>query len=143
VSTSLLYQAFGLKGYEYRKTDYWLGAVVFEVVCGPDRVRCSVCGAAAVIRRGNSRRLFRTVPIGKKSIWIGLEVPRVWCSECDVVRQVAIGFADPRVRYTKAFARYALELSGHMTIQDTADHLGVSWDVVKEIQREYQAHSAK
>ncbi len=37
--------------------------------------------------------------------------------------------------YTKAFARYALELSQYMTIQDVADHLRISWDVIKEIQK--------
>ena len=39
---------------------------------------------------------------------------------CDVVRQVRIGFADERRSYTRAFARYALELSQYMTIQDVA-----------------------
>ena len=46
-----------------------------------------------------------------------------------------MAFADPRVTYTKAFQRYALELSQYMTIQDVADHLGISWDVIKEIQK--------
>jgi transposase len=52
-----------------------------------------------------------------------------------VVRQVEIAFADPRRTYTKAFERYALELSRHMTILDVARHLGVSWDIVKDIQK--------
>ena len=41
----------------------------------------------------------------------------------------------PRRTYTKAFERYALELGRHMTIQDAARHLEVSWDVIKDIQR--------
>jgi transposase len=48
-----------------------------------------------------------------------------------------IGFAEPRRTYTTAFARYALELSRCTTIKDAARHLGVSWDVVKEIQKAY------
>jgi transposase len=48
---------------------------------------------------------------------------------------VNIDFADRRRSYTKAFERYALELSRHMTIKDVAAHLSVSWDVVKEIQK--------
>jgi transposase len=48
---------------------------------------------------------------------------------------VKIGFADPRVTYTRAFQRYALELSRYMTIKDVAEHLGISWDVIKEIQK--------
>jgi transposase len=50
------------------------------------------------------------------------------------VRQVKIQFADAKKRYTRSFERYALELSQHMTIQDVAEHLYVSWDTVKEIQ---------
>ncbi|MBW2309066.1 MAG: transposase family protein [Deltaproteobacteria bacterium] len=45
------------------------------------------------------------------------------------------GVCRSRRSYTKTFDRYALELSRHMTIQDVARHLGVSWDVIKEIQK--------
>ncbi|MFH1844122.1 MAG: ISL3 family transposase [bacterium] len=137
MSTSLLYQAFGVKGYEYKATRYWYGQVVFEIVRPRDQLRCPVCGSDRVICHGGVPRLFRGVPIGKKSVWLSLEVPRVECFECDLVRQATLGFADPKVRHTRAFARYALGLSRHMTIQDVARHLGVSWGVIKEIQREY------
>ena len=40
-----------------------------------------------------------------------------------------------RGSYTRAFERYALELSRHMTIKDAARHLGTSWDVIKDIQK--------
>jgi len=33
--------------------------------------------------------------------------------------------------------RYILELSKIGTIQDVANHLGMSWDIVKEIQKEH------
>jgi len=64
-----------------------------------------------------------------------LGIARVYCSLCDLTRQVKLKFTEPRVSYTKAFERYVLELSQHMTIQDVAQHLGISWDVVKEIQK--------
>jgi len=64
-------------------------------------------------------------------------VPRVECRQCGAVRQVRIGFADPRVSYTRAFERYALDLSKSMTIKDVAQHLGISWDVIKEIQKRH------
>ena len=80
-------------------------------------------------------RRFRSVPIGDKAVWITLAVPRVECRTCGAVRQVKLGFADPHVSYTRAFERYALELSRSMTIKDVANHLGISWDVIKEIQK--------
>jgi transposase len=54
-----------------------------------------------------------------------------------VIRQARIPFADPDRRYTRAFERYVLELSRHMTMQDAAHHLGISWHTVKEIQKRY------
>jgi len=53
------------------------------------------------------------------------------------VRQMPLDFADERRSYTKAFERYVLELSRHMTIRDVAWHLQVGWDLVKDIQQRY------
>src|SRR5690349_9600498 len=49
--------------------------------------------------------------------------------------QVNVSFADPRRSYTSCFERYALELGRHMTIRDVAVHLGVGWDLIKDIQK--------
>jgi transposase len=45
--------------------------------------------------------------MGGKPVSLALAVPRVECRRCNIVRQVKIAFADPRVSYTKAFQRYA------------------------------------
>lgn len=86
---------------------------------------------------GRLLRSFKCVPIGKKPVALEFAVPRVECRKCRLRRQVKLGFADPRVSYTRQFARYALELLQCMTIQDVAEHLEVSWDLIKEIQREH------
>jgi transposase len=80
-------------------------------------------------------RPFRTVPLGSKRVELEARIPRLACQDCGLVRQAAVGFAEPRRSYSRSFARYVLELSRHMTIKDVACHLGVSWDVVKEIQK--------
>ena len=135
MSTSLLYHAFGVRGYGYVKTEYGEGAVTFTVKQARESCRCPACGSDDVLGRGENVRRFRTVPIGGKPAYVVLAVPRVECRSCGAVRQVRIRFADPRVSYTRSFKRYALELSRHMTIQDVAEHLGISWDVIKEIQK--------
>ena len=135
MSTSLLYHAFGVRGYRHVKTEYRKGTVVFMIEQPRESYRCAACGSHDVIGRGRNVRWFRTVPIGGKPVYLVLPVPRVECRRCGVVRQVKIQFADPRVRYTRAFQRYALELSRYMTIKDVADHLGITWDVIKEIQK--------
>ena len=135
MSTSLLYHGFGVRGYRYVKTKYVAGEVIFTMEQPRESYCCSVCGSENVIGRGQNARRFRTVPIGGKPVYLAMAVPRVECHDCGAIRQVKIGFADPRVSYTKAFQRYALELSRFMTIKDVAQHLGISWDVIKEIQK--------
>lgn len=135
MSTSLLYQAFNLGGYQYRRTEYVAGQVVFTVELPRNKWRCSACGSPDVVGHGKVERRFRTLPIGRKPVLVAFAIPRVGCRSCGVVRQVTIGLADPRFSYTHAFARYALELSKHMTMKDVAEHLNVSWDVIKDIQK--------
>lgn len=143
MSTSLLYHAFGLRGYDYVKTEYTEGAVVFTVQQRPHTCRCPPCGSRHVIHHGHESRSFKTVPIGHKPARIILPIPRVECRSCGIRRQVTLPFADPRRRYTKAFERYALELSRLMTIQDVAHHLGVGWDTIKDIQKRDLQHRFK
>src|SRR5262245_13501580 len=133
MSTSLLYHAFGLQGYDYVKTDYTGGTVRFTIQQRPRTYRCSVCDSRHVCPRGTQQRTFKAVPIGGRPVCVVLPIPRVECPSCKVVRQVPLTFADPRRGYTRAFERYALGLSRLMTIQDVARHLGVGWDAIKDI----------
>jgi transposase len=137
MSTSLLYHAFGIRGYDYVKTEYTEGRVRFTIRQRPHTYRCSACGSRQVAPRGHQERTFHAVPIGGKPVAVVLAIPRVACSTCKVIRQVPLNFADPRRSYTRAFERYALELSRMMTIQDVAEHLQVSWDTIKDIQKRY------
>jgi len=135
MSTSLLYHGFGIRGYEYVRTEYQGGTVVFSIQQAPKTFRCEACGSRDVRPRGRVERRFQSLPIGSRPTVVAFPIPRVACQTCGVVRQVKLGFADPRRTYTKAFERYALELSRSMTILDVARHLGVSWDIIKDIQK--------
>lgn len=137
MSTSLLYHGFGLVGYTYVRTAYEEGRVIFTVKHKRDKLHCPECGSRNLVLRGCSPRKFRMVPIGSKVVFLELNVQRVACKRCDVVRQVDLGFADSRFFYTRAFERYVLDLSKRMTILDVARHLSVSWDTVKDIQKRY------
>ena len=137
MSTSLLYHGFGIRGYQYVRTQYEGGKVIFTVRQEVGDLRCGACGSRHVVRRGVYLRRFRSLPIGGRPVQVVLDVPRVGCMDCGAVRQVPVRFADGRRSYTKAFERHVLDLSRHMTIQDVARHLQVGWDVVKEIQKRY------
>jgi transposase len=97
-----------------------------------------------VIRRRQHVRWFRNVPVGADCTGLIATLPRVECRACRLVRQIRSGLAEERRTYTHALARYVLELSRYMTIKDVAEHLGVSWDIVKHIQKRHlQRHYPK
>jgi transposase len=135
MSTSLLYHAFGIRGYVYSRTDYDNGKVIFTVHQERGTCRCSSCGSSQVISRGQVNRCFLSLPIGGRGTYPSFAIPRVECRACGLERQVNVPFADPRRSYTKAFERYALELSRCMTISDVAHHLNVGWDMIKDFQK--------
>lgn len=136
MSPSLLYHAFGIVGYFYQSTCFIAGVIVVAIQADHWRLRCPVCKSREIRYRGKLVRRFRTVPIGQKAIFIDLPVQRVECTRCQAVRQVKIQFADEHKRYTRSFERLVLDLSKHMIIQAVARHLGVSWDLVKRIQKD-------
>jgi len=144
MSTSLLYHAFGIRGYQQTRTEFAGGIVRFHVQPNEKSVCCSSCGSENVIRRGAKNREFKASPIGGKPTFVVANLPRVECRVCQVVRQIKVGFAEPRRSFTKGWAKYALELTRSMTIKDVADRLSVTWDVIKEIKKTYlQKHFAK
>jgi transposase len=114
--------------------------MIFTIEQERRTLRCAACGSRDVQPRGRAERQFHSLPIESHATFLVLPVPRVACRTCGVIRQVKIAFADPRRTYTKAFERYALELSRHMTILDVARHLDVSWDIIKDILKRDLSH---
>lgn len=136
MTTSLLYHAYGVEGYAHQRTEYLGGEIHVTIRQPAHRLRCAACGHRKVIRRGARMRRFRGLPIGLRRVWILLQVPRLECKRCGAVRQAEVSFAPGQHGYTKRFGRYVVELARHMTMLDVAQHLGVSWNVVKQLWKE-------
>ena len=137
MSTSFVYHALGLVGYQFLKPLFKNGTIYFQVRKNPGKLRCPDCNSHRIKLKGKVTREFKSVPIGKKQTILIVIIQRVLCKECNCLKQIKLGFADPKKTYSHAFARYVLELLKFATIKDVARHLNVSWDTVKEIQKEY------
>lgn len=137
MSTSLLYHAYGLKGYIHKRIRFEGGRVIFELARDERLLCCSRCKSKRVIRHGARRREWIAPPIGGKPVQIRFDIPRIECLDCGCHRQIELGFADERRRYAKSFERYVLDLLQSMTILDVSRHLRVSWDIVKDIQKRH------
>ncbi|ADU61411.1 MAG: ISL3 family transposase [Pseudodesulfovibrio sp.] len=133
MSTSLMYHAFGLTGFDYVRQSFVAGNIIFDVRPKPKLVRCPECKSQEVVRRGSFERWLRTVPIGFKPVWLCVEAPRVECRKCGCVRRIDLKIAEPRRWYTRAFERFALALTKMMTMLDASALLGIGWDGIKSI----------
>ena len=109
MSTSLLYHAFGILGYQYVRTAYVAGKTIFT---NPARnttpaVARPVGPPNLCPRPGRAELPLPPYPIPphvSRPAHPARRVPCLWRT----VRQVDIGFADPRRSYTRRFERYVL-----------------------------------
>ena len=139
MSTSFIYHAFGLQGYDYVHQQFVGGSVLFRIRPKAKLLRCFCCKSYRVIRRGVSERRLRTLPIGFKPVWLLVEIPRVQCLVCGCLRHIRLHIAAPRRSYTRAFARFVLELTKVMTLKDVSRLSGLGWDGVKDILKRHLA----
>jgi hypothetical protein len=102
MSTSLLYHGFGLRGYDYLGTEYRAGAIWFKIEPKRERLKCSACGSENVIRRCITIRGLKALPISGKAAYLAAPMQRVEWRDCQVVRQIELGFAETRRTYTRA-----------------------------------------
>jgi len=136
MSTSLLYHMFGLRNQEYTKADYVHGTLELFTRTKEGQLRCSCCGSDKVKKRGFKIRRFKTLPIGSKRVFIMARIQRLECLDCGMIRQEKIEFSEPVKAYTRSLKRLVLSLTYLMTIKDIALYLGMTWDTVKDIQKE-------
>jgi transposase len=126
----------GLRGYPYLRHNIVQGGIAFYVSASAYQLVCPCCGSNNVWQKGGIERQFRSLPFGKKTSTIILQVPRVFCHDCKSLQQIHLSFAEEKKRYTRFFARYVLDLLESMTCQDVAEHLGMSWDTVRDIEKQ-------
>lgn len=96
MSTSLLHHGFGLTTQEYLKTEYKDGHVYFHIKTKDSKLQCSHCSSFKVIKKGVIHRLFRTVPIGLKPVFLKASVQRLECKVCGKIRQERLLYAEEK-----------------------------------------------
>jgi transposase len=134
MSTSILYHALGLKGYEYQRTEYLNGSIFFHVKKQESYQYCTNCRSRAVVLAGRVERIWYSLPIGLKPTLIVAHLHRLECEKCGVTRLESLEVADPRRSYIRAFARYVVEMARYMTKAAIATILKfVSWNTIKDI----------
>jgi len=118
-------------------TEYRDGAIFFNLETKPGKRRCIECRSRDVILSGKASYQLRSLPIGNRRVFLVLHLHVLECKSCGAVRQEDRILADPLKTYTRAFARFVVDLCKKMTMSDVARHLRVGWHMVKSILRDH------
>jgi len=137
MNSSFLYHAWGLYAHECTCEEYKGNTIILHVQTKERIKTCPRCGKRHFVKNGYRFRDFVGLPIGGKKVIIRMKVQRYKCKDCDFDQQERIPFATGSRSYTHRFAKYVVDLLRGMTLQDVSNHLGVSWDTVKEIHSTY------
>jgi len=128
-----LYSYLGLGGYsrlkdERRPDGYYLYLV-------SKRDRCAYCRSWRLTQKGTKSRVLRTVPIGRKLVFLVIRVRRFACEDCGRTRYERLRIADPKRHYTHVLENYVMDLCMRMTVRDVAEFTGLHWATVKAIDK--------
>ena len=137
---SFLYHSFGIsRSYQYHATEYKDNAIILKLKSiSLKKVKCPHCGGYHIIKYGVIHRKLHNLPIGKKKTFLSLTIQRYLCKDCKKIFQSDIPFTHGNVSYTYRFSRYIIDLFRlGATISDIAKHLGVGWDMIKDIHKKY------
>lgn len=137
---SFLYHSFGIsRSYQYHATEYKDNAIILKLKSiSLKKIKCPHCGGYHIIKYGVIHRKLHNLPIGKKKTFLSLTIQRYLCKDCKKVFQADIPFTHGNVSYTYRFSRYIIDLFRlGATISDIAKHLGVGWDMIKDIHKKY------
>jgi len=132
-----LYHVYGIHGFDMVKTDYAGGATVLHIHYARSSVRCPQCLRNDIVKNGAGSRTFRLPPTGSRPAFAILQTQRIRCPHCRFKGQLPIPFADVRRTYARSFERFVLDLLKMGTLESVARHVGVGWDMVKDIHKRH------
>lgn len=93
---------------------------------------CSGCGQRSFLVHSYGSRRVRDLALAQARVWLEVPQRKVRCATCGI-RVEALEFVEPHRRFTKRFERAVAELCRLLPIKQVAEHFGLSWHTVKEI----------
>jgi transposase len=96
---------------------------------------CSRCKRTVSRTCSHEVRAVRDLDFASARVHLRLSYRKVYCRACDVVVVEDTDVADPWQRVTRRLARKIHDLCKLMTVSDVAEHLGLDWKTVKNIDK--------
>ena len=77
MTTSFLYQAFGIREQECTRVRYEDNSIILKIQTRKDKLVCPQCKSRHINRSGSHIRRIRNVPIGNKHVIMNVKVQRI------------------------------------------------------------------
>jgi transposase len=135
MSTSFLYHAYGISCVQYKSTEYHESVITYKTEIDRNSICCPRCHSKHFTFKGKKMRKFRMVPFGRKKCFLEVLLHRGHCLDCKKIWWPSLPFMCGVRRMVKGLFHYICDLLQMGTINDVANHLGISWGVVKIIHK--------
>jgi transposase len=96
---------------------------------------CSVCGQEGRRMHMYGTRRVRDLSLAHARVDLVVPNRKLRCASCQTIRTEGHDFLAPYRRYTLRFEQYVADLCRQMPIKQVADHVGLNWHAVKEIDK--------
>jgi len=107
-------------------------------------MRCGICGEE--VRTGIhswTARSIRDLSLTEFKTLLAVRYRKLVCPRCHKVRVEKLDFGQPYSRVTWRLANYVYGLCQHMSLEQVAEHLGLDWKTVKQIDKYFLGQKFK
>ena len=121
---------------QHVSTDVSTAQIIFE----PDKrfhPICHRCKEKASGVHSHAHRKIRDLDFGGLWVWIQLHYRKITCPCCQRTLVEDLELFHPSARVTNRMACYIYGLCRVMTIKEVAQHVGLNWKTVKQIDKEF------
>ena len=98
---------------------------------------CHECGKPAAGVHSWVQRKIRDLNMAATQLWVTCHYRKVFCAHCHGIHIEALDLFHPYLRVTLRLAHYVYQLCRVMTVSEVAQHLGLDWKTVKNIDKFY------
>jgi transposase len=96
---------------------------------------CHVCGSKAERIHEWHVRMVRDLNMANARVFIRARYRNIRCGVCERIRVEDLGFFEPHKRVTRRLAKYIHDLCKMLPVKQVADHLGLDWKTVKNVDK--------
>ena len=98
---------------------------------------CHFCGQKATAVHSWTQRTIRDLNLATARVWLTCRYRKLFCPHCHLISIEDLELFHPYLRVTSRLAFYVYQLCHFMTVTEVAQHVGLDWKTVKNIDKMY------